>query len=591
MPPPRPSPLHATWDPRAGLIAHGFEQSIEHNGRVKIAFAGYLTNAAALARGLNLENQDHLRIILAGFARWGESLPERLEGYFSCILATSDSGAIAFTSAVGTIPLYYAASSDGAVSVANRLVDLLEEGPDRALDDEYLADFLLDAMPVSERTPFRGIARLMPGTSLTIGADGIRLHRYWTPEFGSQDTGLGWKELQEPFRAALDGAIRPLASRYGSAWCELSGGLDSSSVTCVAARAGFTSLGTWSVYDPVYPAADERKWIAEVTNATGLPGTLVDISSQLPFSSEPGLGDFLGEPYLGLINGSQAAAKNRQLADAGVELLLTGFAGDLVLGAAFGDHPVHLADAFFRFDLMQGWRELQSWKRDSPMRRSWPFWLLHGVARPAWQHMRGNAARIRPEFPLQPWMSEQFIRDFGMEHRRKRTPGTARRAPGEQAIADGLVSAALHVSIEWQRARPFETVHPLLDRRLIEFMVSLPDNQRQRPNCDRYLQRHALKGILPEPIRRRSDKGFGTPVFVEGLARSTAWQEFLTTDSQLVERGIASKQGWSRAIEQASVGQTNGDKFLHAAIAIEVWLKQLKDRAGNCEAPARPRRG
>ena len=55
-------------------------------------------------------------------------------------------------------------------------------------------------------------------------------------------------------------------------------------------------------------------------------------------------------------------------------------------------------------------------------------------------------------------------------------------------------------------------------RPFVEFMAGLPDDQNLHPRCDRFLQRLALKAILPDAIRRRAGKGVGSAPIVEGLA-------------------------------------------------------------------------
>ncbi|HWT07028.1 MAG TPA: asparagine synthase-related protein [Xanthomonadales bacterium] len=130
-----------------------------------------------------------------------------------------------------------------------------------------------------------------------------------------------------------------------------------------------------------------------------------------------------------------------------------------------------------------------------------------------------------------------------------------------------------------RRRKVYEQRHPLLYRPLVEFMAGVPWEQKLRPRCDRYLQRRALEGVLPELIRRRATKGNGNPAIVEGLRRSRDWIAYLCDDPQLAQRGIVDRERWRTVVRQASVGQTHDDKNFLAAVAVEVWLKQLRERA------------
>jgi hypothetical protein len=69
--------------------------------------------------------------------------------------------------------------------------------------------------------------------------------------------------------------------------------------------------------------------------------------------------------------------------------------------------------------------------------------------------------------------------------------------------------------------------------------------------------------------------------------RSREWISYLSEDSMMAQRGIVHADQWRRAVSQASVGQTYGDRFFLAGVAVEVWMKQLAEhRAQALRAPA-----
>ncbi|MDZ4233272.1 MAG: asparagine synthase-related protein, partial [Dietzia sp.] len=130
---------------------------------------------------------------------------------------------------------------------------------------------------------------------------------------------------------------------------------------------------------------------------------------------------------------------------------------------------------------------------------------------------------------------------------------------------------------------PYDARHPLFTRAVFEYLWRVPSQEKILPRCDRYLQRRALKCVVPDEVRRRIGGGGGTRAFVEGLQRSPDWREYLCDSPKIAEIGIADAARWQTAITQASVGQTGGDAHLTRGIAVEVWLKQsaeLKPRLG-----------
>ena len=61
--------------------------------------------------------------------------------------------------------------------------------------------------------------------------------------------------------------------------------------------------------------------------------------------------------------------------------------------------------------------------------------------------------------------------------------------------------------------------------------------------------------------------------FVEGLARSRGWVEYLSDDPAMAALGITTVAGWREALQQALIGNTAGDRFFFTGVALEVWLK------------------
>lgn len=533
-------------------------------------------------------------LIAHAWRQWGEQFPCHVLGEYAAVLYDpfADRAFLSHDS-MGMAPLYYseADSSQGKdISFATHLADLLTLLGDRSaarLDQEYLADFLARGYVATARTPFLDIRRLMQGCGLVWTAGrGVREARHWNLADIQPLALHDNREYEERFRELLTEGVRGAIDGAGVVWTHLSGGLDSSSIACIAAELQAPGLAAWSVYCPSFTQADERKWMREVVDKYRLPWHLTDAEELLPFSSPPGR--FLGEPTISVIHEGLSSANNRLYASHDVEVTLSGHGGDAVLGAFPGPEVVDLADPLFRGDLLSSLRGVRHWRRESTERRSYLYWLTHCLAKPALQHLRGRAITTASRLPLQPWFQPEYVQRMHLNRRQQQRYAPRCLTPGRQQLADSLLIAALQTSLDAQRERSFRVRNPLMSRRLVEFMCAVPFEQKMRPRCDRYLQRCALKGILPEPIRRRAGKGTGTTTFVEGLSRSPEWIDYLTHDSRLAAYGIADAGLWELAVQQASVGQTNGDQFFHAGLAVEVWLHQLEEHRRSGTALSSP---
>jgi asparagine synthase (glutamine-hydrolysing) len=560
----------------------------EHLG-CRVLVWGYIADRTALSRRLQLHPSRRLsdgELLAHAFRMWGRDLQAHVCGEYAAVICDLRAKTGLLThDALGLAPLFYARRSD-SVAFATHLVDLIDAATSETLDDEYLADFLTFGVITSARTPYRSIRRLVPGQSLWWSDGQLREVQTWdladVAPVWCRDDG----EYEEQFRALLDAGVRAALDTVDSTWISLSGGLDSSSVACVAAQLGARDLAAYSVVCPAWPEADEQRWMQAVVDRCGLRWHKVDVATILPFSRLPD--EFYGEPTQAVIDEEELRVRNELVGSHGAAVMLTGHGGDTVLCASPGSIPTHLADPLFDGHPIDAVRAVMSWKNGSPERRSCSYWMLRALVEPTIDHLRARPFRRTEQQLLLPaWVKSDYASEMHLERRARHRLALPCRQPGRQALWDGLWFCGLATANVPQRRMTFESRNPLMYRPLVEFMCGVPWEQKLRPRCDRYLQRRALKGVLPELIRRRASKASGTAALVEGLRRSSDWLAYLCDSPMMAERGIVDADQWRHAVRQASVGQTHGDKFFLAGVAVETWLKQLSGyRARKLTCPA-----
>jgi asparagine synthase (glutamine-hydrolysing) len=543
----------------------------------EVLMRGYLADRTDLRGRFGLDAPSlagDAELLAHAFRLWGENVQAHVNGQYALAIWDVQAKRGFLThDAFGLEPLFYARRS-GGLTFSTDLVDLVDPEATASLDEEYIADFLACGAITGERTPYRSVRRLLPGRSLRWAGGELRELRTWDLTGVSPLTYRDDAEYEERFRTLLVAAVCGAMDTPGRVGISLSGGLDSSSIACVAAQTGRHDLGAYSFICPGWPDADERRWMRAVVDHTELPWRTFDIEAALPFSMLPA--DFVGEPAPSVIDEERRRVFGELLAADGVTALLTGDAGDYVLGAAPGTVPDHLADALFDGRVLSAISEVVRWKRDAWQNRSYSYWFLRALAEPALAHLR--ARRVRTEkIPLPRWFDDDYATSMRLERRALRRPASATRHPGRQAVLDNLWIGALGATNFPRQRMLYEVRRPLLYRPLVEFMWSIPWEQKLRPRCDRYLQRRALAGVLPELVRRRASKTRGTAPFVEGLRRSSDWIPYLSDTPLMAERGIVDAGRWRQAVREASVGQTNSDKYFLAGVAVEAWLKQLNE--------------
>src|SRR5262249_55119927 len=119
------------------------------------------------------------------------------------------------------------------LSIASDVESLLARGDfERRLDDRSVFDYLLDEPRFVPETFFEGVHRLLPGHWLLADGKSIRQERYWQPR--TQTVFRAAPERHREFRRRFERAVQDRLHSHRPPIAQLSGGLDSSSIVCVA---------------------------------------------------------------------------------------------------------------------------------------------------------------------------------------------------------------------------------------------------------------------------------------------------------------------------------------------------------------------
>src|SRR5262249_54982784 len=121
------------------------------------------------------------------------------------------------------------------VQWSSRLQALVDSTGIDELDDEYIREFLsFGACP--NRTPYRGIYSVPPGHAVCVSPQGTTIRRFWALPAGDEIRYRDERRYEEQLRALFREAVAVRLQSDSPVLAELSGGLDSSSVVCMANR-------------------------------------------------------------------------------------------------------------------------------------------------------------------------------------------------------------------------------------------------------------------------------------------------------------------------------------------------------------------
>ncbi|WP_275666394.1 asparagine synthase-related protein [Streptomyces cinnamoneus] len=186
-----------------------------------------------------------------------DDLVRTLPGSFH-LVATVDGRLKAYGTASGLRLLFH--TDVEGVRVAATTADVLARATGAGVDEEALATRLLWPLPypLFETPAWRGVAAVPPENALIVTPDGrtARQTRWWTPPEPTRSLAEGAPAVREALAQAVDARTR----HGGTVSCDLSGGLDSTSVCFLAARSpAHVVAGTWPAGTPRTPTCTGRR--------------------------------------------------------------------------------------------------------------------------------------------------------------------------------------------------------------------------------------------------------------------------------------------------------------------------------------------
>jgi asparagine synthase (glutamine-hydrolysing) len=504
-------------------------------------------------------------LILAAYERWGENCPEALLGDFAFAIWDSRNQALfCARDHFGVKPFFYFASGRTfAFASEIKAMFCLPEVP-RRLNEVRVADYLVSLFADKAITFYENILRLPPGCRMTVTRDGTRLASYWELDPSRELRLRSDEEYAEAFREQFAAAVRCRLRSAFPVGSLLSGGLDSSSVTCMASQliAGNNGpcLPTFSAVFDAVPECDEQPFIGAVLAQGGYEPVVVPGDQHGPFGDLEQILWFEDEaiygPGLYLSWVLHAAARDR-----GVRVLLDGHDGDATVSHGYG-YLDDLARSGRWLALAIEAKGLARLYRESPGKLWWHYARQYGAqcfaARSAARAVSYRLRRWRrcpaasSPLPLGATVHPDFRRRIGLAERylaarlaggggalsaaQRPATGAGPRAGADrsarpdpaggtqsartehyQTLTDGAQTFGLELLDRAACAFSLEVRYPFWDKRLVEFCLALPPEQKLNRGWSRVVMRRAMAGILPEKVRWRSDKTDFTPNLARGL--------------------------------------------------------------------------
>lgn len=541
---------------------------------------------AATHRLLTVTAQDRITdadYVMAAHARWGDEFAFHIVGEYAIALYDPRTRRLLLCrDHVGARPLYFHYNKDRFI-VASQLASLIDlRGVPRDIDEEYVAGYMARGPRVG-LTPYKHIHAVKPAYVLTVTESGcLSEKRYWQLEPGREIRFNSDEEYEEAFRYHVRKAVQAPLRTDRPVMIELSGGLDSSTVACIAAesiRNGQTQTTRFDTVSLIYdesPTSDESEFIKCVESHLGKTGIHVrdEDCNLLPHQDA----DFdVVSPNPVVCSSGFHGALRRLMRETGARVLLTGVGGDQVLGSGYNPYPL-LADLLVLKKPVALHRELRLWSQvlDKPyLSLLWHKTLVPVLPRALQPWVRRDRMKSVP-----PWFNRDFVARTRLRERNLPTPDPfGFRLPGEIDRAISYLSVVKGIAACYRRELTcLDSSPPYVHRPLIEFLQAIPFEQFLRPGENRSLMRRALRDVLPEKIARRKTKGNPEEGIARAIAREAPLMRSLFADSRVCACGFMDSAPLLAAVDRAKNGLEKYAGALLLTISLEFWLRALEQR-------------
>lgn len=438
----------------------------------------------------------------------------------------------------------------------------------REMNEEKLADFLVLNLRAHETTFYRNVFRIAPAHVATIAPDGSVTHRrYWSARDIAPIRLSSDEAYAEGMRERLDRAVRRQLRSTHPVGCYLSGGLDSSSVAVLAARAmaerggrlaAFTHVPREGFAGPVPSGwyADEKPYVDAICAAAGnIDVTYLRNDEHDDFADLERVFLALEAPVLNPTNLGWTQAIQRLARERNCRVLLGGFNGNWTISWWGWSRAI---DDVLRGRLLTAWRQWRLFYRLSSLSRWSAFRKL--LIEPAVPDAIAYWANGRRHGRDAPWSGYAAIRpEFAtatgvMARARAARHDFLFRIPSGTHAARVAGLTLVDYAGDWYAAdkaiHGVETRDPTMDMDLIEFCLGIPPEQYLAEGVDRSLVRRAMWGLLPEEVLTNRRRGLQAPDWYEKLGARREWlaQEIATLGQSPLARRVIDLDRLERAI-------------------------------------------
>lgn len=493
--------------------------------RLVISADAIIDNRIELFEALNVELGRRVQItdaelILLSYAKWGVESPKHLIGDFAFMIWDErEQRVFAARDFSGCRTLYYHWNGN-RLAMCTTMKPLLEL-PDvhKRLNEQWMAQFLaistvIDVVDVTQNV-YKDILQLPPSHCMTLVNGQIKVMRYFKLTANKKLRFKTDEQYVEAFRDVFQQSVNARLRTYKQIGSQLSGGLDSGAVVSFAVKAlrpinkeihtfSYVPPSDFDDYTSRQTIANESPYInSTVQYVGGFQANYLDFKDRNSFSDIDPFLETLEMPYKFFENSFWIRGIFEQAAAKDIGILLTGARGNLSI--SWGDAFENYSRLLKRFRWIHLHNEVKAFSRNMGTGRGRVLSVLSKMAFPALSRLHINQEPsigpiINSDFATKTKVFDQ-LREHGMDQTGWLVEQNIYKIRREHFENPLYWNATNTVTSKFSLPNALWSRDPSNDSRVIQFCLSVPEDQYVHKGLDRALIRRATENYLPDDVR------------------------------------------------------------------------------------------
>ncbi len=488
-----------------------------HCGRYVMVFNGEIYNFKEVQKEILLQKpmqfatHSDTEVALEAFALWGIDFITRLNGMFAMAIFDKETTKLSlFRDRVGVKPLYYYYEA-GCFAFASEIkglmaIDFIRNQAE--LYHESINEFMHLGYIPEPHSIYKNINKFPAGHYAVVSDNGLEIKKYWTPEEQIREKPtLSYHEAKIQLRDLLISSVSQHLICDVPFGTFLSGGADSSLITGIAQSLNDTPINTFSIGFE-HSKYNESSYARQVAAHLGTHHHEFMVSEKDAIELIPALTDVFDEPFAD--SSAIPTMLVSKLARQQVAMTLSGDGGDeLFMGYGAYQWAKRLQNPLVRMShswLASGMKQLgNKYKRAAE--------VLDYENR---EHLKSHIFSQEQNLFSRKEISSLLVKDIQHKISLNENYHISQLSAAEaQALFDLKYYLKDDLLVKVDRASmhySLETRVPILDYRIVEFALNLPESFKIKGNVQKYLLKQLLYDYIPEHFFQRPKQGFSIPL-------------------------------------------------------------------------------